>query len=211
MKSFHEQKRYSCSLCNYQAGRLFSLGQHKKSVHQGVKVLCQICGKSVSSQANLYTHVKTQHKGGKKNQCKECKIDYKSHGGLKYHTKSVHLGITHKCNLCEYSPNTKSSLNKHVKSMHFKERYPCKICDYEATRRLHLTKHIKNVHEKSEIVNCTECNKSMNKQSLKIHTKIFHSGEKPKYNCNLCIFQTNHQGSLSRHIETVHRKGLKFA
>ena len=62
-----------------------------------------------------------------------------------------------------------------------KERYQCKICDYQATQKGSLSTHVKNVHQKSENINCSKCNKSIQKMNLKRHLKMFHSGDR------LCI------------------------
>ena len=62
-------------------------------------------------------------------------------------------------------------------SVHFKKTYQCKLCFYQATQNGSLSKHVKNVHQKSENVNCSECNKCMKKISLKGHIKVFHSGD----------------------------------
>ena len=92
-----------------------------------------------------------------------------------------------------------------MKSVHFKENYQCKICGYQATQKGSLSKHFKNVHQKSENINCSECNKSIQKGSLKQHMKIFHSGEQTLYNCKVCPFQSIHQGAVIKHVKNIHQ------
>ena len=77
---------------------------------------------------------------------------------------------------------------------------------YLSTYKHSLSTHVKNVHQKSENTNCSECNKSIQKKNLKIHMKKFHSGEQTLYNCNICTYQSLHQGALSTHVTNVHQK-----
>ena len=65
----------------------------------------------------------------------------------------------------------KHNLSAHIKSAHFQERYLCTLCDYQATLKGNLSTHVKNVHQKSENINCSECNKSFQKRYLKRHMK----------------------------------------
>ena len=69
-----------------------------------------------------------------------------------------------------------------------------------------LSRHVKNVHQKSENINCTECNVSIQKIGLKIHMKKFHSADQTLYNCRVCTFQSIHQGAVSKDIRNVHQK-----
>ena len=91
--------------------------------------------------------------------------------------------------------------------MHLKERFPCKICAYQATFRNNLSHHVKNVHQKIENIICTECNKSIKKKSLNQHMKLFHSGNQPLHNCNICTYQSVYLWNLQKHIKNVHQKG----
>ena len=98
----------------------------------------------------------------------------------------------------------KQDLSEHINSVHFKESYP--LCDYQATQIFNLSRHVKNFHQKSENINCSECNKYIQKRYLKRHMHKFHSGEQTLYNCTVCTFQTIHQESLSKHFRNAHQK-----
>ena len=80
------------------------------------------------------------------------------------------------------------------------------MCVYEATVKSDLSKHIENVHQKTENITCSECNKSLQKVSLKMHMKMFHSGEQTVYNCKVCIYQSVYQYAVNRHVKNVHQK-----
>ena len=80
------------------------------------------------------------------------------------------------------------------------------MCDFQATRKGDLSRHVTNVHQKSENNKCSECNKTIQKSYLKRHMKMFHSGKQTLYNCNLCTYQSKHQGALSNHVKNVHQK-----
>ena len=138
-----------------------------------------------------------------------CDKKYKSHAGLRNHVEAVHEGIIYKCNICQYIAKHKSHLTIHIRNVHFKElqlQYPCKICFYQATCTKDLSRHVDNVHLRSENVVCNQCHKSIQKQSLSRHMKMFHSGDQPQYNCKSCSFNTIHKGGLKRHNKNVHNK-----
>ena len=85
------------------------------------------------------------------------------------------------------------------------KKFPCKICDFQSTMKGNLSRHVKNVHEKGENVNCTDCNKSVQKASLMRHMKLLHLGEQTKYKCKLCTFETVYPSSLYKHVNNVHQ------
>ena len=169
----------------------------------GVKYPCTICVYKATLQGDLTKHIQSQHKG-KILKCNSCDKEYKHASGLNTHTKSAHEGVKYDCNICQSSFTLKCNLRIHIKSIHFKEKYSCKICDYQATRKGTLSIHIKNVHHKLGKVICTECNKTIQKETLTQHKRVFHSGEKTIYNCKICTFQTIHQSSLNQHVKNVH-------
>ena len=98
------------------------------------------------------------------------------------------------------------SFNSSLESVHFKESYPCNICGYQATEKGFLTRHIKNVHQNSENIDCSECNKSIQKISLKRHMKMLHSGEQTLYYCKICTYQSKYQFAVNKHVQNVHQK-----
>ena len=206
VKSVHKNKKYSCSLCVYQALHAVHLRNHVTSVHEGVKHICTICGHKASTQGNLKEHVQTQHKG-KKYQCNVCDKEYKSQSGLRAHKITVHEGKRNKCNICEYSATQKSSLSVHIKISHLQQSFKCRICDYQATFKHHLTIHVNNIHQTRERVKCPDCNKSLKQWSLSGHRKSFHSGEEPQFSCNICTYQTNRKFDLTKHIRNMHESG----
>ena len=148
-----------------------------------------------------------QHKQIKKKyKCNICDIEYGYLSGLSQHKKSVHEGVTYKCKICQYAATQKGSLKIHTRSLHVNdERYSCNICPYQATQKSSLSCHVKNVHNKNERVICTECYKSLQKDSLHLHRKLFHSGEQPKLSCKICTYKTICQSNLNKHIKSVHQ------
>ena len=126
---------------------------------------------------------------------------------LKQHVKSVHEGITYNCNICDHKASQPCSLRAHIKTVHLKEGYShqCNICEYRTSIKTNLSTHVENLHQKSGNITCSECNKSLQKISLKRHMKLFHSVEH-QYYCKICTFHTIHFNSLKRHRKKVHQK-----
>ena len=84
------------------------------------------------------------------------------------------------------------------------------MCYYQAPVKGELYRHVKRVHQKSENITCTECNKSMQKNSLTTHLKLLHSKkEQSQYYCKVCTFQSIRKGTLKRHVKNVHQKSSK--
>ena len=83
------------------------------------------------------------------------------------------------------------------------------MCEYQATRTTHLSIHVKNVHQKSDNINCTECNKSIQKQYLTKHMKLFYTGEQTQFECKICTFKSIYKSSLNDHVKGVHQKSKK--
>ena len=94
-----------------------------------------------------------------------------------------------------------SGLQQHTKSVH--ECVTYKICDYQSTQKSVLSQQVKNVHQKSENINCTEYNKSIQRRGLSQHMKKFHTGEQTNFECNICTFKTIHKYSLYTHVKFV--------
>ena len=84
------------------------------------------------------------------------------------------------------------------------------MCDYQATLKFNLSRHVKNVHQKSENITCSECNKSIQKEYLKRHMRMFHSGEQTLFNCKVCTYQSIHQYAVNSHVRNVHQKLQKI-
>ena len=80
------------------------------------------------------------------------------------------------------------------------------MCDFKGTQLSNLSKHVKSVHQPNRKVICTECNKSIQENSLNLHWKVSHSGSQTKYNCKICTFQSIHKYSLESHAVNIHQK-----
>ena len=119
---------------------------------------------------------------------------------VKLHLKSI---LT-KLRPPEYSTVRKGNLTQHIKSVHLKEKFDYKLCNYQATTIQSLKSHNDNVHL-TKITTCLNCNKTLKQFSLANHMKIVH-GDKSKYYCKMCPFQTIYQKSLKTHTENVHQK-----
>ena len=56
-----EDKRYACTMCDYQTTYQSSVKIHTEAIHEGLRYSCDICGCKSSSKSNLIMHIKTKH------------------------------------------------------------------------------------------------------------------------------------------------------
>ena len=152
-QSLHEQKKFPCTLCNYQATQQDTLTKHKKSVHH-----------------------KSVHEGVTYN-CNICQSTFRLKGGLSQHIKSVHMQETHQCKICEFQATQKVGLSRHIKNVHEKsENINCE-CNKSIQRR-YLKQHMKLFHSAEQtLYSCNLCTYQSIQQSavkqhaLKVHQK----------------------------------------
>ena len=171
-----------------------------------------ICQSTFTQKNNLSRHIKSVH-FKETYQCKICDYQATEKNSLSRHVKNVHQKSENiNCTECDKSTQRKS-LTHHMKVFHsgehVKEKFPCKICDYQFSHKRSLSTHVQNVHQKSDNINCTECNKSIQKRCLTQHMKVFHTGEQTQFNCNICTFVTIHKYYLYTHVKGVHKKDRK--
>ena len=61
IESIHEQIKYPCDLCEYQAPLQGSLNTHIKSVHEKVKYPCNICEYEATGKGDVKRHIQSVH------------------------------------------------------------------------------------------------------------------------------------------------------
>ena len=125
----------------------------------------------------------------KKFQCKECRRTFSGKGGLWYHKKAKHEGLSHSCNQCDYKGAQQRDLKKHIKIKHEGLKYDCQLCDYQATYIHRLKQHIQIKHEGLRYL-CKLCDQQFKLQdSLKSHIQAKHKHEDEKVSEKLTKLQ----------------------
>ena len=116
-RKYHENVRYSCSDCDFEAKTQIQINIHKKTHHEGIRYICNTCDLAVVSLQSLENHKKNKHEGIRYH-CPKC--DYKAtmRGNLKIHIQAMHEGLEYHCNQCSYKASTPRSLKLHEKSKH---------------------------------------------------------------------------------------------
>lgn len=86
-------KPFTCDLCGNSFRKLSNMARHKEHTHTHSTVYrysCEICGRSFKRLAGVKHHLRV-HTGARPYKCLECpNIAYKSHSGLRKHTKRLH-------------------------------------------------------------------------------------------------------------------------
>ena len=60
-KIVHEEVKFPCRQCNFQATTKGSLAEHKRAVHEGVKYPCGQCNHRAKSKGDLAQHKTAVH------------------------------------------------------------------------------------------------------------------------------------------------------
>ena len=116
-QSVHENVKYACDQCDYQAKQQRHLYQHIQSKHEGVKFACDQCDHQATRQSHLKSHILTKHEG-----------------------------VRYACDLCDYQATRQSSLTRHVQTKHEGVKYKCNQCDYMTSWQGLMSTHIKYEH-----------------------------------------------------------------
>ena len=88
----HENIKYPCSRCPFQATTKRYLQCHEIGLHDGIKTKCNQCDYS-GTQFTVKKHIETVH-DGVRHRCDQCTMVYRSGGQLKTHQIKKH-GINH--------------------------------------------------------------------------------------------------------------------
>ena len=60
-QAVHQNVKYTCSICEYEATKKSSLKVHIQAVHLGVTHACPDCGTKFTMKSNLKKHFKNVH------------------------------------------------------------------------------------------------------------------------------------------------------
>ena len=229
-------KKSKCTLCSKE---VVYMDSHLKTHSINEKVKCEACEKIFKNYSGLSVHEKRVHGSKHKLKCNVCDKTYFTVNVLKLHVLRAHdKKKTITCEVCNMKFKTSRELSLHISRIHKKmkeKKIPerCKTCNVSVTD---MKAHLKRKHPgKDDLVNCTECGKSMSKLSLDTHilshqtvicphcnkelkkgrdylkTHILNVHEKLKaHTCNICQKSYQSTGNLKDHISAVHNK-IKFS
>ena len=197
---------YRCDECGKSHLSKIQLKKHKKYVHGEKNFHCTTCTKSFQKSKHLMHHVMSVHDGVRPHKCDFCEKAFLKEKSLQNHTKIFHTDQKdHSCHLCEKKFALERSLKIHIKEVHSGNVYICELCSSTFTTTTGLKYHVKISHEgcKVDMVICTECGKSIRKQSIKRHMRTVHEGIRD-YKCDSCEKSYTEKITLLRHKQNVH-------
>jgi KRAB domain-containing zinc finger protein len=107
--------------------------------------------------------------------------------------------------------------------------FECKICLSKFSRRYSLTRHVKTVHKNNVKFECTKCGSAFTrKDSLVVHQDrcggdeqevcgsgsntlaVKHLPQPQMESCKICPSKFSHREDLAHHVNTVHKKTIRF-
>ena len=142
-----------CSECDYKAGRIAGLRNHKKRVHLKIRYPCDKCEYKAGAKSDLKIHTQSTHNKVKL-PCNTCDKVFSRPPALILHRQKVHEGINKsvKCNVCDKVISSKSKLDRHIDIVHLKVKFKCDLCDFRGCTDS-LASHVRGQHG-SEKFNC---------------------------------------------------------
>lgn len=200
--SVHPAECYTC-------GRLFkhwiNLNVHLKR-HLNIRdYSCVHCSKKFVLRQNLLEHMNT-HTGDTPLQCKICSKRFRRYSNLIQHRNRHHLKLRPKekdfiC-YCGAVFHSEAKIAWH-RETHDKKPKCCPYCRERFMHRNSLSRHVRLSHTErfstfnGETVECTICNKTYKKSSLKAHVASHTS--KVEFGCNICDKGFTTKWNLKQH------------
>ena len=102
------------------------------------------------------------------------------------HTLNLYIKkISHKCLIYDKTFPYKCTLKNHVESIH-EDKKSCPSCKYSCLEPKDLRQHIVSVHQVKKSYKCLICEAIFTANgSLKKHIKSIHNEEKKEHNCSI--------------------------
>ena len=179
------QKKFTCSLCNYQTERKNDLHNHMHT-HSGYRVKCphfKQCGKKFTTQKAMKLHVKTKHHKIPRYTCdfapEGCDFTTNDYGKVAPHLKKVHdIGtMDFKCP----NPQCKNKqfdnalvYQRHMRTFHLPRDEQCLLCKRWYKSGDYFNNHLTDSHSGAQFL-CHLCGQVFpNYNSLKVHMSNAH-------------------------------------
>jgi len=122
------------------------------------------------------------------------------------HVEEAGREVLFECNPCDLSFKNNKELRIHKKEHHVSKKiHSCDMCSKSFTIKEKLNLH-KMTHTGEKPHTCDLCNKSFNQLgNLNTHIKKIHSGDAPKFACNVCGHVLSSKYTLKKHL-LIHDK-----
>ena len=174
------------------------------------KSVCHICNKWFR---NLRSHISDIHDEHFLSvNCNFCDTALKNKKALRKHEMKYHIDrmksvqkqvARYKCEMCDKNFSNKELYNIHVRTLHKSEQmYSCDLCDKSFNPKSNLESHMRYAHSKDpEVIQCTECNKSLRRENYKNHLKLH---ESKAFECIICSKQFSRKDNMLDHKRRMH-------
>lgn len=201
--------KYVCDICNLSFPEEYLLKPHIEISHIYPNILnsntaknqCIECKKNFKTFIALREHLKLQHVWYK---CKVCQKQFLGMGKFELHVKKNHSGYRpFQCPICGKLFRTKLLFFEHEKYTHESEKpYKCKICNKKWTKLINLDMHMRT-HIGGKLLKCQDCDESFDDaDALEQHRKLDHAIKKILHECDLCLAEFTNLGNLTKHMKT---------
>ncbi|XP_055855575.1 zinc finger protein 665-like [Episyrphus balteatus] len=199
-----------CNECNKPMKNFKELKKHFKLIHKTTGyMIC--CKRKFFRASDLVDHINL-HLNPDYFKCDECDKRLSSRYSLDFHKKTCHVTeeekTSFKCKHCSRKFLTQSVRDKHEETHELNETeektYFCTECGKSYPNEVKLKAHNFNVHRISYSKMCHLCGKTVRGNKALERHQLQHSGNKPKFDCNICGAQLSTKGILKAHMIALH-------
>ena len=190
----HDEREFSCEICDSTIRGKQKMQMHKKS---HVEVVCKNC-KKVIPYNNRESHI-SKCVAENRFKCDKCDKAFNRKDNLKRHIEMKGCEIT--CNQCGKNLQSTARLDKHMASVHQDQINVVKTSDG----------HVGIFHSESNDLKCTLCEfVAVDRWKLTRHMRS-HNPKPAKvvHKCPKCDSTFKDSSHLSRHLATPHRDFMK--
>jgi len=217
-------RTYVCMHCTYSSPHQGHVRRHVMTIHDKVKFPCTLCDHQSTTIYHLKRHMQSQHMHIKF-VCDLCKFSSKKRENLKKHYLNIHTKIltnplayrqlpegsdTKLCEKCDFITLEEEDLERHMEREHIDimDRHKGKdvVRELRVPRQGVFTKDKDSVVEIRELEGrfyCAECEYSVDTRgSVSRHINTVHKGL--RYPCDQCEYKATRTHHLKRHKQRVH-------
>jgi hypothetical protein len=144
-----DHQNITCPQCKKIFTSTSGLRKHVQSIHQRIRHECEECQKSFSERGSLNKHIESHHSNIQLPQytCDNCSKVFIGRESILQHMKVVHQDKRNECKICKIKFKTLRDLWQHSFNHPGFMPYNCSICNYRTVDKWNFRRHLTDLHK----------------------------------------------------------------